>query len=326
MDAAGATSWDEFASRSILRMDQQEESIANAGRAIQALVAQVSGLTQQLQHLRNPAAPPPPPVLPVPPELPHQREPRLPTPEGYSGEPEYCRAFLTRCSMYFSLQPQMFCQEQTKVAFVLTLLSGKAALWGTAVWGNQDPCCASFLALSEEMKRVFDRAVAGREAARLLADLHQGERSVSEYSIKFRTLAAECHWNEEAQWDRFLHGLADHVQKEIYMLDLPPKLNGLIELAQRVDARLSRMGRFQQSHQFHGVEDPRTGRGDTVSPVFDLEPMQEKAVNLSNVPQQYQDLREVFSKSRTASLPPHCPYDCAIDLVPGKSPPKGKLY
>ncbi len=34
----------------------------------------------------------------------------------------------------------------------------------------------------------------------------------------------------------------------------------------------------------------------------------------------------VFSKSRAASLPPHRPYDCAIDLLPGTSPPKGKLY
>ncbi len=49
-------------------------------------------------------------------------------------------------------------------------------------------------------------------------------------------------------------------------------------------------------------------------------------MDLSNVPAEYRDLREVFSKSRAASLPPHRPYDCAIDLLPGKSPPKGKLY
>ncbi len=54
--------------------------------------------------------------------------------------------------------------------------------------------------------------------------------------------------------------------------------------------------------------------------------LQDEAVNLSNVPKEYLDLREVFSKSRAASLPPHRPYDCAIDLVPGMSPPKGRLY
>ena len=53
---------------------------------------------------------------------------------------------------------------------------------------------------------------------------------------------------------------------------------------------------------------------------------QDEHADLSNVPREYLDLKEVFSKSRAASLPPHRPYDCAIDLLPGMSPPKGKLY
>ncbi len=85
-----------------------------------------------------------------------------------------------------------FSTEESKVALVLTLLSGQAALWGTAVWENKHPCCSSFHTLSEEMRQVFDRAVAGREAAHMLADLRQENRPVSDYSIEFRTLAAEC--------------------------------------------------------------------------------------------------------------------------------------
>ncbi len=183
----------------------------NTGRAVQALVAQVSELTTQLQLLRSPAAPPTPPILPVPGNNNPQHEPRLPTPEVYAGDANLCRAFLTKCSLFFSLQPQTFTMEASKVALVLTLLSGKAALWGTAVWENCHPCCSSFRSLSQEMRRVFDRALVRREAARMLADLRQGERSVSDYSIQFRTLAAECEWNEKAQWDMFLHGLADRI-------------------------------------------------------------------------------------------------------------------
>ncbi len=48
--------------------------------------------------------------------------------------------------------------------------------------------------------------------------------------------------------------------------------------------------------------------------------------DLSNVPSEYLDRKRKFSKSRAASLPPHCPYGCAIDLLPGTSPPKGRLY
>lgn len=48
--------------------------------------------------------------------------------------------------------------------------------------------------------------------------------------------------------------------------------------------------------------------------------------DLSKIPQPYQDLAEVFSKSKASTLPPHRPYDCAIDLLPGTMPPRGRLY
>ena len=35
---------------------------------------------------------------------------------------------------------------------------------------------------------------------------------------------------------------------------------------------------------------------------------------------------EVFSKQKAVSLPPHRPYDCAIELYPGTSPTRGSLY
>ncbi|KAL0159846.1 hypothetical protein M9458_043571, partial [Cirrhinus mrigala] len=171
--------------------------------------------------------------------------------------------------------PVTFASEPSKEALVLTLLSGRAAQWGTAVWENQHPCCASFQLLSEEMRRVFDRAVLGREAASVLADLRQGDRNVSDYSIEFRTLAAECKWNEAAQWDMFLHGLADRVQKKIFTLELPADLDGLISLALRVDSRLQRRDQLTRPsslselpvHPVHAVS-------NTVSPVLDHEPMQ----------------------------------------------------
>ncbi len=264
-----------FLNSSIQRMDHQERNLNDTARAVQALVTQVSELTQQLQLLRGSAAPATPAVPLPPPDYASQSEPRLPVPEAYAGEPNFCRAFLTRCAMHFSLQPRTFSSESAKVAFVLTLLTGKAALWGTAVWERQDRCCTSFQTLSDEMRRVFDRASTGREAARILAELKQGEKSVSDYSIEFRTLAVECQWNEEAQWDMFLHGLADRIQREIYALDLPTSLNGLIELALRVDARLSRIERrMLSSRGTGGATSQRSSGGDAASPVYDHEPMQ----------------------------------------------------
>ena len=48
--------------------------------------------------------------------------------------------------------------------------------------------------------------------------------------------------------------------------------------------------------------------------------------DLTGVPHVYLDLSLVFSKDRALSLPPHRPYDCAIDLLPGAALPKGRLY
>lgn len=50
-------------------------------------------------------------------------------------------------------------------------------------------------------------------------------------------------------------------------------------------------------------------------------------VSLVNVLEAYHDLRADFSlKSQASSLSPQCPYDCAIDLLPGTPPPRGCLY
>lgn len=47
---------------------------------------------------------------------------------------------------------------------------------------------------------------------------------------------------------------------------------------------------------------------------------------LSRVPPHYADLLEVFSKKEASSLPLHRPYDCAIDLLSGTCPPRGRLF
>ena len=48
--------------------------------------------------------------------------------------------------------------------------------------------------------------------------------------------------------------------------------------------------------------------------------------DLTSVPSEYHDLGEVFSKQRALSLPPHRPYDCAIELLPDAPLPGSRLY
>ena len=40
----------------------------------------------------------------------------------------------------------------------------------------------------------------------------------------------------------------------------------------------------------------------------------------------YQEFQDFFNKDKAARLPEHRPYDCPIDLQPGKDPPWGPIY
>lgn len=91
-----------------------------------------------------------------------------------------------------------------------------------------------------------------------------------DYSIDFHTLAEECKWNEEAQWNQFLHGLADRIQKEIFTLDLSTSLYGLIELAIHVDTHLQCCDQHTCQFSFPLADSSHV----TVSPALNLEPMQ----------------------------------------------------
>ncbi|KAI3362898.1 hypothetical protein L3Q82_011496, partial [Scortum barcoo] len=55
-------------------------------------------------------------------------------------------------------------------------------------------------------------------------------------------------------------------------------------------------------------------------------PAQVAAQNLWTCQESQRNIKEVFSKSKALSLPPHCPYDCAINLIPGSPLPSSRLY
>ncbi|KAL0171115.1 hypothetical protein M9458_031427, partial [Cirrhinus mrigala] len=46
----------------------------------------------------------------------------------------------------------------------------------------------------------------------------------------------------------------------------------------------------------------------------------------SPIPHEYHDLLEAFSKVRATQLPPHRPGDCAIELMPGAVPSRGRIF
>uniref|UniRef100_A0A8C2GHW3 Gypsy retrotransposon integrase-like protein 1 n=1 Tax=Cyprinus carpio TaxID=7962 RepID=A0A8C2GHW3_CYPCA len=52
-------------------------------------------------------------------------------------------------------------------------------------------------------------------------------------------------------------------------------------------------------------------------------PMERRSVD---IPSCYAPFSDVFCPKRASKLPPHRPWDCAIDLLPGESVPRGRIY
>lgn len=123
-------------------------------------------------------------------------------------------------------------------AFTINHLTGRARLWGTAEWDQGTSACSSFRAFSAELKKVFDVGTTESESSLSLLQLKQGKRSVSDYSVDFRTLARQSNWNPPALHSAFLHGLSDYMKDELAVRDLPDELDEVIFMAIRVDQRI----------------------------------------------------------------------------------------
>lgn len=214
-------------------LGQHQGKLAAAHHAMDTLASQVSELTETIRRMETErnllsTATGRSSVTP---------EPRINNPPNYSGEPTECRSFIIQCEVIFSLQPLTYASDSAKVAFVISLLTGRAREWATAVWAAKAACCMEFASFKAEFVKIFDRSALGKEASRLLAALHQGRRSVADFAIEFCTLAASSKWNDAALAARFTEGLEDEIRDEMYAHDLPEHLDELVDLAIRLDNR-----------------------------------------------------------------------------------------
>ncbi len=76
-------------------------------------------------------------------------------PAAYAGE---CGGFLLQLALYIEMQPQKFPTERSKVAFLISLLSGRALSWARAIWNANTSIINSYDAFTKHFKEVFELA------------------------------------------------------------------------------------------------------------------------------------------------------------------------
>lgn len=159
---------------------------------------------------------------------------------------------------------------------MITLKSGRALAWATAVWEQQSTVCLRLEEFVAEVRKVFDSPLSRREVAHKLLQLCQDSRSVPDYALD---LAAESACNPEALFDVFLHGLSEVIKDELAARELPLDVDSLNAFTIPVaDGRLWECRRERESvpccRRSSSISNlPLRNPGNPRSPHFRVDPM-----------------------------------------------------
>lgn len=77
--------------------------------------------------------------------------------EKFDGNPAKCKGFLLQCTLYIDQQPSLYSNDAGCIAFVCSLLTGKALEWVTAVWRPEGSSFSSFAAFLQQFRNVFEQ-------------------------------------------------------------------------------------------------------------------------------------------------------------------------
>lgn len=259
------------------QLRQQAEALRGLAESVDKLLRITDGTQAQSSSMPNAGASPA--HIPVPPTAPPTHsEPRLQLPLRYSGESGKCQSFLTQCQIFFDAQPSQYQYEKSRVALILSLLTGSALAWADPLIRSNSPIMNTAKALTKEMVSVFDHEVNDKDAAMRLLQLRQGSRSVAEFSITFRSLAGEAGWDERPLMSLFTNALSDSVKDALAAMEEPETFGALVSIAIRIDNRIRERERERRDKRNRTTPDVVTPPAPIPAPRRSLyradEPMQ----------------------------------------------------
>ncbi|RXN12720.1 retrotransposon-derived PEG10 isoform 1 [Labeo rohita] len=97
----------------------------------------------------------------------------------------------------------------------MTLLTGRALDWASAVWDSDLRIKHSLDYFIELLREVFEYPAGGRNISTQIINIKQGHRTAAEFAIKFRTLAAQSGWNDVSLKAMFYNSLHPDLQTEL---------------------------------------------------------------------------------------------------------------
>ncbi len=201
---------------------------------LQRLTSVTEELVRTLQALQL-TAPSVATPAPEPQAFSSNMNPRLSFPEKFDRSPDKCKGFLLQCSLFMDQQPMLYPTDKSRVSFICSLLTGRALDWAFAVWDGGSMSFPPYNDFLRQFREVFELTAGGKEAGEQLLALRQGKDTASDYSLTFRTLAAQTGWENGPLKLLYRKGLSTELQTELACRDDGKTLEQFIELAIRLD-------------------------------------------------------------------------------------------
>ncbi len=159
-------------------------------------------------------------------------------PSPFTGSAEECNGFLLQISLTIDLHPQMFPTDQSKIAFLITSLTGSALQWAETIFNQAGPAIQSFSHSIAHFWEVFSSSPGDTSVGEQLFRLRRGTMPIHQYSLKFRTLAAASGWNVPSLLTALRQGLNSRLRFQLAAFDDTYGLEKFIQLAIRCSNRL----------------------------------------------------------------------------------------
>uniref|UniRef100_A0A8C7WW06 Gypsy retrotransposon integrase-like protein 1 n=1 Tax=Oryzias sinensis TaxID=183150 RepID=A0A8C7WW06_9TELE len=278
-----------------IMLGRQADALSKMASAQQDLFCRIDGMTQTLSELTGQFSGSTVPD-PAPPSV-NLENYRL-QPEPFFGDVENCGGFLLQCQLLFQQAPRYYRTDHSKIAMVVNSLRSKALQWAQA-----------FLAANPISHLLFERFIETLDNPINAAGLGGQHLSLITHRTKPLLLITSGNHHEFIQ---FYVTSSPHNPVVLGYSWLKIH-NPQFDWARQ---RITNWSGFCLANCLQSAIPP-------ISPTNT--PMLEN-IDLSSVPSCYHEFKAVFSKSKAGSLPQHRPYDCAIELLPGATLPKGHLY
>ncbi|KAK3569088.1 hypothetical protein QTP86_022131 [Hemibagrus guttatus] len=212
-------------------------------------------------------------------------------PAPYSGAAEDCNGFLLQCSLTLEMQSHLYPDDRAKIAFIISRLDGKALRWAEPLWSQSNPMMSSLSAFTRHFREVFGRPEGDSSVGERLCRIKQGNLSVTEYALQFRTLAAASGWNEQALIATYRQGLDPQVRLHLAAHEDSMGLEKFIQLSIRFATRMQLCFEEQQSQPAASTAPAQLGPVSHPEPADDA--MQLELSEVSSADRQWERQRRL---------------------------------